>query len=134
MPTIARRPHLIHHTLAWAILALLSLIGPLTAAAAPPVAPTVAELLATCARGYAQGNQGVDAAACEWFANPCGCRPGAAGRESQRWCIPAGESPGATVRKVVAQLRRQPDPAAPVDRVVPDILVRLYPCQPGAGG
>jgi hypothetical protein len=133
MPRIDRHPHRVHHTAVWAILALLSLTGPLTAAA-PPVTPTVAELLAVCERGYAQGNQGVDAAACEWFANPCGCRPGAAGREGQHWCIPAGESPDATVRKVVAQLRRQPDPAAPVDRVVPDILARLYPCQPGAGG
>ena len=114
--------------IAWAILVLLSLTGPLTAAAAPLGAPTVAEFLAACERGYAQGNKGVDAAACEWFANPCGCRPGVAGREGPRWCIPAAEPPDATVRKVVTELRRQPDRSAPVDRVVPDILARLYPC------
>ena len=92
--------------IAWTIFALLSLTGPLTAAAAPPVVPTVAELLAACERGYAQGNKGVDAAACEWFANPCGCKSGAAGREGPRWCIPAAEPPDVTVRKVVDELRR----------------------------
>ncbi|HYN76522.1 MAG TPA: Rap1a/Tai family immunity protein [Lamprocystis sp. (in: g-proteobacteria)] len=95
--------------------------------------PSVAELLAACGRGYAHGNQGVDAAACEWFANPCGCKLSAGGRDGPHWCVPAAESPDATVLKVVAALRRYPDRVAPVDQVVPEILVRIYPCATGTG-
>jgi hypothetical protein len=38
-----------------------------------------------------------------------------------------------TVAKVVAQLRRYPEPTAGVDSVVPAILAKIYPCQPNRG-
>ena len=99
--------------------------------ATPTTAPTVAELLATCASGDANGNKGVDAAACEWFAVPCGCKPGQVGTDRYRWCIPAAEPTVTTRLKVLAELRRVPDRAVPIDQVVPVILARLYPCRPG---
>ena len=117
-----------------AILSLLFLTAPLAAAEVPATAPSVAELLATCGRGYAHGDQGVDAAACEWFANPCGCKLGAGRHDGPGWCVPAAEPPDATVLEVVAALRHFPDHAAPVDQVVPEILARIYPCAPGTGG
>jgi len=115
-------------------LLVLALAPPLLAGAETPAAITVAQVLAACERGYAAGNRGVDAAMCEWYANPCWCKPGAAGPGGEHWCIPAGEPAEVTIRKVVTELRRQPDPAAPVERVVPDILARMYPCQPPADG
>ncbi|WP_295393454.1 hypothetical protein [uncultured Thiodictyon sp.] len=93
--------------------------------------PTVAQLLDSCARGAAHGNKGVDAATCEWFAVPCGCKPGQVGSEIYRWCIPPAESTTTTMNKVVAELRRVPERSAAIDQVIPVILARLYPCQPG---
>ena len=92
--------------------------------------PSVAALVATCDRGLAQGNTGVDAAACEWFAVPCECRGGHTNAKMPPWCIPKSEAIEQTVRKVVAELRRYPDPTAGVESVVPAILARIYPCQP----
>lgn len=89
--------------------------------------PSVAELLAVCDRAFARGNSGKDAAACEWYAAPCACKlrgPGA-----PRWCVPDSESIDGTVRKVLAELRRHPDQQASTDRVVPQILGRIYPCR-----
>jgi len=114
-------------------LALALALASLLSGAEVPATITVAQVLAACERGYAAGNRGVDAAMCEWYANPCGCKPGAAGTGGEHWCIPAAEPAETTIRKVVTELRRQPDPAAPVERVVPDILARMYPCQPTAG-
>jgi hypothetical protein len=95
--------------------------------------PSVAALLATCDRGFAQGNKGPDAAACEWYGVPCECSSRYTNADTPRWCIPATETPERTVRKVVAELRLYPDPAASVDSVVPAILAKLYPCKPGLG-
>jgi len=92
--------------------------------------PSVATLVATCDRGLARGNTGVDAAACEWFAVPCGCKIRHAGADITPWCIPKSEAIDQTVRKVVAELRRYPDPTAGADSVVPATLARLYPCRP----
>jgi hypothetical protein len=109
-----------------AALALL-LAGPGPFAAAGPLAagPTVGELIATCDRGRAQGNRGVDAAACEWLAAPCACRLHEAPPEQGRWCVPGSETIDATVAKVVAGLRLAPDRSAPA---VAEILAGLYPC------
>jgi hypothetical protein len=92
--------------------------------------PSVAKLLATCDRAFSQGNTGVDAAACEWFAVPCACKSRYASEDTPGWCIPQSETIEQTVRKVVAELRRYPDPTAGVNPVVPAILTKLYPCQP----
>jgi len=92
--------------------------------------PSVARLLATCDRGFAQGNTGVDAAACEWFAVPCACKSRYANGDAPGWCIPKSEPIEQTVQKVVAQLRHYPDPTAGVDSAVPAILAKLYPCPP----
>jgi len=92
--------------------------------------PSVATLLATCDRGFARGNTGVDAAACEWFAVPCKCNSRYASADMPRWCIPRSETIEQTVRKVIAELRRYPKPTASVDSVVPEMLTKLYPCQP----
>ena len=101
------------------------------AAAAPEGKPTVAQVLAACERGAAKGNKGMDADNCKWFAAPCGCHPGHIGSETYRWCTPVTESTETTLGKVVAELRRVPDRSAPIDQVVPVILARLNPCQPG---
>jgi hypothetical protein len=107
-----------------AVSALIALPG----LAAPPPAPSVAQVLAVCARAEANGDKGVDAAMCEWYANPCGCKPETAVEPRSHWCIPNDEPAEVTVRKVVAALRRYPDRAASVDRAVPEILARTYPC------
>jgi hypothetical protein len=86
--------------------------------------PSVAELLTVCDRAFAGGYVGVDAAACEWYAAPCPCRAQA----RPRWCLPASEDVDEAVRKVVAALRRYPDPAADVEPVVQEMLTRIYPC------
>jgi len=93
--------------------------------------PSVAQVLAACARGAANGDRGVDAAMCEWYAAPCGCKPGQLEGAADRWCIPVDEPVPTTVLRVVAELRRAPNHAAPIDQVVPGILARLYPCTPG---
>lgn len=112
---------------------LVLTLSPSLPGADRPATPTIAQVLTVCERGYAAGDKGVDAAICEWYTNPCGCKPGATGPGGEIWCIPAAEPTAATIRKVVTELRRQPDPAAPVERVVPAILARLYPCRPTAG-
>ena len=105
----------------------------LATGAGGPVAatPTVAQVLAACARGAANGDRGVDAAMCEWYTAPCGCKPGQVDGSVYRWCLPVDEATPTTVRKVIAELRRTPDQRAAIDRVVPGILARLYPCTPG---
>jgi hypothetical protein len=92
--------------------------------------PSVATLVATCDRGLARGNTGVDAAACEWFAVPCACKSRSASGDTPAWCIPKSEAIEQTVRKVVAELRRYPDPSSGADFAVPAMLTKLYPCQP----
>jgi hypothetical protein len=91
--------------------------------------PSVATLLATCERGFAQGNTGVYAAACEWYAVPCECNSRYASADMPRWCVPQSEAIEQTVRKVVGELRRYPDSTAGVDSVVPATLAKLYPCR-----
>ena len=91
--------------------------------------PSVAELLLVCQHGFEQGNSGLDAAACEWYAAPCACGKRGADPVTSGWCVPASESIDDTVRKVVANLRRHPDQAAEVELVVPEILTRIFPCQ-----
>ena len=122
-----------HRRMAFAGGLLVLGLAPLLSGAETPATITIAQVLAACERGYAAGNRGVDAAMCEWYANPCWCKPDAAGPDGEHWCIPAAEPAETTIRKVVTELRRQPDPAAPVERVVPDILARMYPCQSAAG-
>jgi hypothetical protein len=122
--------HLRAHPLALVAPTLLSLCLPLRAAG--PVdgkGPTVAALLQVCDRAAAQGNRGVDAAMCEWYAAPCACKLRGTGAES--WCVPEGEDIGLTARKVLAELRRGADPKASAETAVAEALVRLYPCPTG---
>ena len=109
-------------------LGLLLATGPGGTSAATP---TVAQVLDACARGAANGDRGVDAAMCEWYTAPCGCKPGQVDGSVYRWCVPVAEPIPTTVRKVIAELRRAPDHKAAIDRVVPGILARLYPCTLG---
>jgi hypothetical protein len=96
---------------------------------APAQAPTVGKLLEVCDRGFAQGDKGIDAAMCEWYAAPCACRSREADPATARWCAPDTERIDDTVRKVVARLRRY-DRAAPAEAAVMQILSRIYPCPP----
>lgn len=98
----------------------------LAAGSAAAAGPSVAGLLSVCDRAFERGNTGKSAAACEWYAAPCACK--FRGPDAPRWCVPESESIEGTVRKVVAELRRHPDPQASTDRVVPEILGRIYPC------
>jgi hypothetical protein len=119
--------HPSYHPLTLAVLFLPSLSLPLWAAGQPEeLGPTVAALLQVCDRAAAQGNRGVDAAMCEWYAAPCGCKFRATGADP--WCVPEHEGVDQTVRKVLAELRGGADPKAPAERAVMEALVRLYPC------
>jgi hypothetical protein len=104
-----------------------------TLAAAGPVraaeGPTVAKLLAVCDKGFAQGNTGLDAAMCEWYAAPCACRSKHGNAAGPKWCVPATETIDNTVRKVVAELRRYPEDGADANAAVARILTQLYPCR-----
>ncbi len=110
------------------MLLLLPLSLPAQQAVAGPGAsgPTVAQLLAACARGRAAGDLGVDAAICDWYAVPCDC----AGkrRAERRWCMPAGEPIDAARPEVLAALRKEPRQSRLAISVVPEVMARLYPC------
>jgi hypothetical protein len=115
------------HPLALAAICLLPVNT--SAQAADPAGvtgPSVAVLLQVCDRAAAQGNRGVDAAMCEWYAAPCACKLRGTGADP--WCVPEGEDIDLTVRKVLAELRGSGDPTAPAERSVAEALVRLYPC------
>lgn len=91
--------------------------------------PSVAQLLAACARAEAAGQVGVDAALCEWYAVPCDCSAKAApASAAPRWCMPAEVSIDAALPRVLAALRTEPRQADPARLVVPDVMARLYPC------
>lgn len=95
--------------------------------------PSVADLLTVCERARAQGDTGVDAATCEWFAVPCDCKPPRDDDDRARWCMPAEESVDAAVLKVIEALRdaAEHDAAllsADVHRAVPPVMAALYPC------
>lgn len=120
-PSRARHAALLLLAVAW----LPALASASTASAR--AGPTVGELLAVCERGRTAGGVGVDAAMCEWYAVPCDCA-GKAPEEGPRWCMPTDESVTAALAKVVAALRRAPDPQAAVAEVVPTVMARLYPC------
>ena len=114
-----------------ALLARLIWLVPILGAAfsIPATAgPSVAQLLAACDRGAVKGNRGVDAALCEWYAAPCGCKPGPPGEP--HWCPPATEPIEQIAARVVGQLRMLPDRTVDVDLAVPTILARIYPCPP----
>lgn len=101
-------------------------------AAAAPL-PSVAQVLAACARGAAAGGRGLDAAMCEWYTAPCGCKPGEVDSEADRWCLPPDEPIERISHRVIAALGRAKDQSAPIDRILPPILARLYPCTGPAG-
>jgi hypothetical protein len=107
---------------------LLVSLGLLHGGDAQAAGPTVGELLALCERALGQGFQGRDAAACEWFAAPCACKPREPGEEAEPWCVPDAEPLEATVRKVVDALRREPDRESHAGPAVRAALGRIYPC------
>jgi hypothetical protein len=102
----------------------LSMLGQSAAAG-----PTVAKLVSICDSGFAQGNTGLDAAMCEWYAAPCACHARLVGQGAPTWCVPDTETIDLTVRKVVARLRRYPDPTADASAVVTKMLAQIYPCR-----
>ena len=106
---------------------LPGLLAPIAAVPADEHGPTVGQLLRTCELGRAPRNA-VDAAACEWFAVPCGCKPGTRGSEAGNWCIPEGEPLPVTVERVLDALA-DADPSAPAPATVAALLPRLYPCR-----
>ncbi len=117
------------HCLATGLVVCTALVAaPVGAAGA---GPTVAELLAVCERGQAAGGVGVDAALCEWYALPCDCS-GKAPDVGPRWCLPDAASPDTALAQVLVALRTEPRQQAAADAVVPDIMVRLYPCPQSA--
>ena len=128
----ARVPGYTAATLALALVACAARAGGEAGASAAPL-PSVAQVLAACTRGAAAGGRGLDAAMCEWYTAPCGCKPGEVDSAVYRWCLSPEEPIETTSRAVIAELRRVPDRSAPIDRVLPPILMRLYPC-PGAAG
>ncbi len=108
--------------------ALLLVLGLAGLGHATEPGPTVAQLLSVCDRALAAGSAGPDAAACEWFAAPCACKPRGRDGGALPWCVPDSESIDAVVRQVVTALRLAPSADAPADAAVRDILERLYPC------
>lgn len=110
--------------------ALLLSIALLAVGNAAAREPSVADLVSVCDRALAQGNKGLDAAMCEWFAAPCECKVGRSDGSAARWCVPDGESIDGTVEKVLVRLRRYPDQSAEAAAVVPGLLAEIYPCPP----
>jgi hypothetical protein len=115
------------NAIAGAVLATVTAVGCADAVAA---GPTIGALIEVCDRAFAQGYQGLDAATCEWFAAPCACKLRDPDGSELPWCVPASESIDATVRKVLAALRRSPDRDSPAEPAVRTILTGLYPCAP----
>jgi hypothetical protein len=103
--------------------------------------PSVAQLLAACARAEAAGFAGIDAALCEWYAVPCDCSAKSVPKSvpksapesapesaAPRWCLPAEVSIDAALPRVLAALRAEPRQADPARLAVPAVMARLYPC------
>jgi hypothetical protein len=120
----------LHRVVAAAVLAAgVFLSGAAAAAeAAGGAGPSVGELLAVCERGLRQGERGTDAAGCEWFAVPCDCKATRADADAARWCMPPDEDIGRAMRRVVAELRREPDLSRQAQPAVARIMAGLYPC------
>ena len=114
------------NALSGALLIFLAVAHPAAIAAGP----TIGALIEVCDRAFAQGYQGLDAATCEWFAAPCACKLRGPDGSELPWCVPPSESIDATVRKVLAALRRSPDRDTPAEPAVRAILTGLYPCAP----
>jgi hypothetical protein len=100
--------------------------------AAGAVEPSGAELAATCARALARDYRGIDAAACDWYVQPCGvCGSGAA---AVTWCIPPDTTGSAIAARVVGALAGRKDAATrPAGELVSEILRAEYPCRAPTG-
>lgn len=97
--------------------------GAFAAHGEPLPGPTVGEVRAVCERALSAGYRGIEAAACDWYLDPCAvCGPGSA---EPRWCIPSALESDVRVRRVLDALGEEARPAAPA---VADALARLFPC------
>jgi hypothetical protein len=90
--------------------------------------PSGAELAVTCARALAQDYRGIDAAACDWYVQPCGvCGVEAVAAE---WCLPPAADGAAIAARLVAALGARGDAATrPAGELVREILEAEYPCR-----
>ena len=88
---------------------------------------SVATLVSTCRAALAADWQGVEAAACAWYLDPCAV----CGIDTPpvTWCVPAGITPATRATRVLDVLARQPqDGAASAAPVIRQILTTAFPC------
>ena len=91
--------------------------------------PSGEELVAVCRTALSQNMTGLEAAMCEWYANPCLCNiKDPAALQSAQWCIPDTTEPEEVVRTVTEALASHPDRNQPATIMVPPILSSVYPC------
>lgn len=92
--------------------------------------PRVGEIVAVCRAALAADWQGVEAAACAWYLEPCAV----CGIDTPpaTWCVPADVTAAARATRVLDELaRRAQDAAASSAPLIREILTTSFPC---AGG
>jgi hypothetical protein len=104
-------------------------------AGAPALAddgPSVATLMTTCRAALAADWQGVDAAACAWYLEPCTvCE---IDTPPPTWCVPAEVGPAALATQVLDVLAGRPqDGATSAAPVIREILTTTFPCTAASG-
>lgn len=117
-------PDSLHLACGAVVLSLVLLSGgALAADGESPPGPTVGEVRNVCERALVAGYRGVEAAACDWYLDPCEvCGPDSA---EPRWCVPSALAPDVRVRRVLDALTGDERPAAPA---IAEVLERLFPC------
>ncbi|MGE0483999.1 MAG: Rap1a/Tai family immunity protein [Gammaproteobacteria bacterium] len=92
---------------------------------------TLGEVVTTCRAALTAGFDGVDAAACEWFLDPCaicGAEP-----PPERWCVPPELPAAARAERLLGALARSgAAPDAPARAAVEAALAAEFPCAPTA--
>ena len=83
--------------------------------------------MAVCRAALGADWQGVEAAACAWYLEPCAV----CGIDTPpaTWCVPADVTPAARATQVLDVLARRPhDAAASAAPLIREILTTSFPC------
>ena len=111
------------HRTGRAVLALLA-----AGASVPAAALDVSQLLSACETALAAGYRGSEAAACDWYLEPCTvCAPDA---PPPAWCVPDTLTGAARATLLLPALREAAasTPQRAAETVVAALLAARFPC------
>lgn len=99
----------------------------LLVATASQAEPTAGALARTCQAALDAGYRGPDAAACDWFIDPCGVCDNE--DPAPRWCPPADLTGASRARVVVQAIAAREDAEhTAASEAVAEILSTRFPC------